>query len=285
MAALNLVQAVRFTAQGYKKLTEEELSLVFEILMNLIFKAQERTKEVQLFGQYIEDLTSIKKNIKFDYRSPGQRSTRSAAAIFSRFMTMLEYFTEFSVNKTGKSKQIAVFNACRDELSQSYQHAVEYAKVNDDALAFKPRMKSASEQISEIQNSKVMTTKICGQIARYIILAWTYYVGIVVWDSVEEKECRTKFLRNADESRIYSPYDIARKNTSSNGTARNDTASNGTASINNGGNGTASITARSNGTASITTRSNGTAGNGAASNGIMSNGSSIKDLPESFVLS
>jgi hypothetical protein len=204
MAALNLVQAVRFTAQGYEELSEKDRPLVFAMLREMVLRMHEKAPEIQLFGQYIEDMAQIGRKAKFTYFDPPNVNTRTATAMFARFMTLLERLT-FFVKTIGKGKEKAVFDACCDELRRSY----EYALIGHRSPGM-PRQaverRTVQEQISEILNSKSITTKICGQIARYIILTWTYYVTVVVWDANELQQCQTTFLQEADKSRIYYPY-------------------------------------------------------------------------------
>jgi hypothetical protein len=237
MAALNLVRAVRFTAGGGKDLGDGLLQL-----RRLMMKIQSQTANLRLFGQYIEDCSKTETgDVVVALGHPSKVDIPTAAATFARYSTILEYITACSATvrqaseteesggatnipvtghnpATGEDveEQSSVFDACCHELLVSYE-----AAVKKDELAVKRRVENSRpygspsgsrERLSSIGDElraieyNPFNASTCGKIARYIILAWTYYVGIVVWNEDEYQEAMV-FLED-NEERIYHPVDI-----------------------------------------------------------------------------
>jgi hypothetical protein len=136
---------------------------------------------------------------------------------------MLERLTATAFDKQREPAK-EVFDACCTELETSYQAAVfrEANSTQGNTTAELAGDQSLAEDLKEFayeyNRSGKCSVADCGKIARYIILAWTYYVGLVVWDEsgAEEEERAKKFLecpgdgshQSHHAKRIYNPERI-----------------------------------------------------------------------------
>jgi len=221
MATLNLTLAIRFTAKGGKELGDT----FFSELWNIMITIQNSTQYHQLFGQYIEDCSKSKEGKDaVRIKSPEQTTMAKAAASISHFSTILEYITARSANfeidsQSGVDEKLSptqnteqrksdrvrsnVFDSCCRELSKSYGAAREAAVVTSKSN--KKGQGTVAEKLKALSKSS-FDAATCGKIARYIILAWTYYVTIVVWNDEGEKEATKELDFRVD--RIYHPVDL-----------------------------------------------------------------------------
>lgn len=215
MATLDIVRAVRFTTQGDGSLSED-WALLVSTLKELIIEVQKENKELRLFNRYIEDRaqSEIDLSLLRPSTKPGTYDTQTAAAFLARCMTMLEYRTEHAEysGDDPQDKPKKVLTACANELQNSYRLALsQYSRSqlqmestgHENSLTTKQDLESlvigGEKPVYDI-------TK-CGKIAHYIILLWTYYVGIVVWSDKERREAKELLGHDCHQTRIYSPVD------------------------------------------------------------------------------
>jgi hypothetical protein len=219
MAALNLIKAVRFTAEGYQPLSSDDLIKVLTMFKDLILEIQHERKDLRLFGLYIEEYARIKdtKPVLTSYSHPSQVNIRTAAAAFARYMTVLEYITAKVSNHEWKTQQEVVYEACCRELQQSYVDALHRLNSSNTGQSNgyhgRPtapgQRRNVATQVHDILNAdRPLSAEYCGKIARYMIILWTYYVSAVVWNDDDCAESQS-FLGTADASRIYCPFGVS----------------------------------------------------------------------------
>jgi len=228
MAALNLVRAVRFTAQGGRDPSTPPLN-VLQNLWDIVIRIQCSTQNHQLFGQHVEDCSKSKEGSEIEKMAdPAEASMVRATAAIGHLSTMLEYVvarsSTFKVDQDGgvditpatthkliQQKRNGVrtdaFIACCRELSKSYLRSRSRFEAQNRAWT-----RSREEQDDDASESKDLLNApfdvdTCGKISRYIILAWTYYVTIVVWNEEEEQEA-LQFVGGRNRDRIYRPVDL-----------------------------------------------------------------------------
>ena len=158
----NLVETVQFTALGGLQLGEEYLSE----LQNLIEKVREKVDKedyFHLFGRYRVRGNMLKdrdkEGISYSYERAlyfsKNLSTRTAARVFSIYMTLLECVAaqrQSHIDKTGNPASIKsvvddIFEACCEELERAYHKAIKDPGHTDSAK--EPTEKQAEEPSEE----------------------------------------------------------------------------------------------------------------------------------------
>jgi len=118
-----------------------------------------------------------------------------------------------------------VFEFCSAYLKASHEAAVRKRLRVNQGLGNRPIGPSLAQDLKEISDEYTRfgrcLVEACASIARYSILAWTYYIGLVVWDEPTngnhpEQDLAQSLLGCPEgiqhqhhlEQRIYHPNDI-----------------------------------------------------------------------------
>ncbi|KAH9214573.1 hypothetical protein DL95DRAFT_503071 [Leptodontidium sp. 2 PMI_412] len=185
IAAVDLVRAVHFTAAGGTKFDVVERSDFLTNMTRLMWEIQSRESKYQLFGPYVEARANVVlgPSVILNQRPTCAVDISSACAIFGRLTTVLEYLTAIAFDKKDNPAK-DVFNACCAELKASHEAAV-FKKGNpggENGVERRTIVQDLDDFVTEFNRSGRCSVIDCGKIARYNILAWTYYVGLAVWD-------------------------------------------------------------------------------------------------------
>ncbi|KAG4424793.1 hypothetical protein IFR04_002141 [Cadophora malorum] len=224
MATLNLVRAIRFTAEGENNTVE----IALEQLWNIMIDIQHLAQFHQLFGQDIEDAAKAKEGEEMEKMgNPTDASMARAASAISHLSTILEYaiarcaepdaILNGGINvappvahETAQQRRhrarADVFQACCKELSDSFLIARRSEEPANHHLHRKDETHTATVEKPISTHKARFDVVTCGRIARYIILVWSYYVTIVVWNDEENVEA-LKFVGN-NKDRVYHPVDL-----------------------------------------------------------------------------
>ncbi|OCL04136.1 hypothetical protein AOQ84DRAFT_346672 [Glonium stellatum] len=205
MASLHLISAIRFTASGGLVLGK-----LLQRLEDLIHKVHRHAPSLELFGEYLLDGNRrhwIKTAGYLDYLpSVYDTDIPTGVARVGRYVTLLERIVALAPD-AGIDPVADVSQACRLEVERAYDAAVSnYAKNARDSVQMNESIfKDIGEEMADILKKPIpFDVKTCARIARLIIVAWTYQVGIVTWTEDEKREA----LKQRSEAGVYCPIPI-----------------------------------------------------------------------------
>lgn len=172
-AAEYLAQAVAFTVAGIQ-------GKCFEELESLINELHRHNTDKEIFGAYVserirgEDLVD-----NVNYTLPTRSSdVRDAAAVFARYMTLIERVTARCEVK--KDPVDAVFEAACRLIQRAYVSAVrkDEASTAERAVDLGLTVKRVKDEISR---DKAIPLDDCAVVVRAVIAAWAWQVPYIAW--------------------------------------------------------------------------------------------------------
>ena len=216
-AAADLVAAVRFTAEGGR---DTNIDNFLKYMSQLVLEVQAREKKYRLFGSFVEARSRVALDawVLLSDQLPCSFDLSFATTILGRYATMLEYLTAAAFDgKEDPAKK--VYQACCDEFESAYKAAVRKERGEFVHVGGRSPDEDLKEFTINYNRAGRCSIADCARIARYIVLAWTFHVGLVVWDEPDgpqsEKNtaesllgCKHANPQNHFKRRIYNPIVI-----------------------------------------------------------------------------
>ncbi|ETS75514.1 hypothetical protein PFICI_12458 [Pestalotiopsis fici W106-1] len=167
----NVIEAVKFTAAG--TFVEACIQQIEGLVDALHRRQKEAPDQFDVFGQFVSDRCMRQGHSFVNYTHPStENHPRDAAAIFARYMNLLEHV----VALTGYSVD-AVFEAAVANLDRVYQSRITATEqaVTDAHLG------DIVANIKLTMESHIISLEQCGELVRCILAAWAATVpGILV---------------------------------------------------------------------------------------------------------
>lgn len=190
-ATQNVKDAVLFTVTGIGSANlgnhskdVEELHDCIEALEQLIYalhnEFSKKNKEINLFGDFVAEIHAPQCSTDLVTWDVPCLNTRDAAAIFGRYMTLLEHMSaifEFNEGQPGfqngrgnkpKERMKAVYEATCTLLEEVYKQALEPQGVNIK----KDLVKKLSDITDRMKDDRHITLDDCATATRCILAAW-----------------------------------------------------------------------------------------------------------------
>lgn len=192
-ASTHLVEAVTFTVGGSGQNCLKEL----ELLINTLHTVD---TESEVFGPYVAH-RSVNGGLgseNIDFSPYPRRNPRDGAAIFGRYMNLVERIVARCEATSPGNPVEAVFEALCRLIDSTYHTAVEINQANSSReQALQDLGKIVQDVRLGLDNNSPISVQNCAQILRIILAAWAEQVACVEM-KLDPEECRNRSHRGAE---------------------------------------------------------------------------------------